>query len=148
MPFLLCGYLLYMEFNIRKKATLPYLEVNLIKNGRLDFNYIETNLSGSTVYFYMKDVETEVYKIAKGVCVYSTENNSIYYQFTKKNTNYVGRYEGTFKIINSQGEIELPLRETVFINVLDSISNVDFCCSPNVVTPVLNTPQVAYLQIH
>ena len=73
-----------MEFNIRKKATLPYLEVNLIKNGRLDFNYIETNLSGSTIYFYMKDVETEVYKIAKGVCVYSTENNSIYYQFTKK----------------------------------------------------------------
>jgi hypothetical protein len=117
-----------MEFNIRKKATLPYLEVNLIKNGRLDFNYIETNLSGSTIYFYMKDVETEVYKIAKGVCVYSTENNSIYYQFTKKNTNNVGRYEGTFKIINSQGEIELPLRETVFINVLDSISNVDFCC--------------------
>ena len=46
----------------------------------------------------------------------------------KKNTNNVGRYEGTFKIINSQGEIELPLRETVFINVLDSISNVDFCC--------------------
>ena len=32
-----------MEFNIRKKATLPYLEVDLNKSGRLDYNLKNTN---------------------------------------------------------------------------------------------------------
>jgi hypothetical protein len=117
-----------MEFNIKQKATLPYLEVNLIKDGRTDFNYIGTNLSGATIYFYMKDVDTNIYKVAKGVCVYSTELKTIYYQFTKKNTSNIGRYEGEFKIITDQGESILPLREKLFINILSSISDSDFCC--------------------
>jgi hypothetical protein len=118
-----------MEFNIKQRATLPYLEVNLNKDGRTDFNYVKTNLSGSTIYFYMKDVDTGVFKIAKGLCVYSTDNNSIYYQFNKRNTSTTGRFEGEFKISTSQGEITLPLRDKLFINVLSSISNSDFCCS-------------------
>ena len=31
-----------MEFNIRKGATLPYIEVDLIKDGRTDYNYTQT----------------------------------------------------------------------------------------------------------
>ena len=107
-----------MEFNIKQKATLPYLEVNLIKDGRTDFNYVKTNLSASTIYFYMKDIETGTYKVAKGLCNYSSEDNSIYYQFTKRNTLNIGRFEGEFKIFTSQGEITLPLRDKLFINVL------------------------------
>jgi hypothetical protein len=129
-----------MEFNIKQKATLPYLEVNLIKDGKTDFNYVKTNLSASTIYFYMKDVETDVYKIAKGLCNYSVNNNSIYYQFTKRNTSNIGRYEGEFKIYTSQGEITLPLRDKLFINVLSSISNSDFCCGPHVFIPVPPIP--------
>lgn len=117
-----------MEFNIKQKATLPYLEVNLIKDGRTDFNYVKTNLSASTIYFYMKDIETGTYKVAKGLCNYSNEDNSIYYQFTKRNTLNIGRFEGEFKIFTSQGEITLPLRDKIFINVLSSFSNSDFCC--------------------
>jgi hypothetical protein len=30
-----------------------------------------------------------------------------------------------------QGDITLPLREKMFINILESISNSDFCCGPN-----------------
>jgi len=119
-----------MEFNIRKNATLPYLEVNLIKDGRLDFNYVGTNLTGATIYFYMKNVETNVYKVAKGVCFYSYDLKTIYYQFTKKNTNNIGRFEGEFKIMTDQGEVILPLREKLFINILSSFSNSDFCCVP------------------
>jgi len=117
-----------MEFNIRKKATLPYLEVNLLKDGKTDYNYLYTDFSNTNIYFYMKDVDTNFYKVAKGVCVFSNEYNTIYYQFTKKNTSTTGRYEGFFKIINQQGEVELPLREKLYINILESISEVDFCC--------------------
>ncbi len=120
-----------MEFNIKKKSTLPYIEVSVIKDGRTDYNFIGTNLTDSTIYFYMKDVETGVYKIAKGSASFSPENNSIYYQFSKKNTGDIGRYEGEFKIETDQGIIDLPLKEKLFINVLDSFSNSDFCCGPN-----------------
>jgi hypothetical protein len=129
-----------MEFNIKKGATLPFIEVNLIKDGRSDYKYTDSNLIGDTIYFYMKDVETGFYKISNSIATFSTINNTIYYQFTKKNTNTVGRFEGGFKVYSDQGLIELPLREKIFINVLESISNVDFCCGPNkninpVVTP-------------
>jgi len=120
-----------MEFNIRKNATLPYLEVNLIKSGRLDFRYKDTDLTTTTIYLYMKNVDTEVYKIAKGVCVYDAENDSIYYQFTKRNTNDVGRFEVEFKLSNNDGDIILPLKEKLYINILESFSNSDFCCGPN-----------------
>jgi hypothetical protein len=134
-----------MEFNIRKGATLPYIEVDLIKDGRTDYNYTKTNLSGGTIYFYMKDVETGFYRISNSIANFSTINNSIYYQFTKKNTSVVGRYEGGFKIYTDQGLIELPLRNKIFINVLESISNTDFCCGPNknvgpIITPTPVTP--------
>jgi hypothetical protein len=85
----------------------------------------------------MKNVETGIYKIAKGICVYSEENNSIYYQFTKKNTSDIGRFEIEFRVSNDQGEIILPLTEKIFTNILESFSNSDFCCGPNVVTPVI-----------
>jgi hypothetical protein len=118
-----------MEFNIKKKTTLPYLEVNLLKSGSLDYNYNSTNLTDSVITMSMKNVETGLYKIAKGVCVYSQENNSIYYQFTKKNSSDIGRFEVEFMVLNNQGEIILPLTEKIFVNILESISNSDFCCS-------------------
>ncbi|MDR5650672.1 hypothetical protein, partial [Staphylococcus nepalensis] len=89
------------------------------------------------IYLYMKNVETGVYKIAKGLCTYSQENNSIYYQFTKKNSSDIGRFEVEFKVSIDQGDIILPLIEKIFVNILESFSNSDFCCGPNVVTPII-----------
>lgn len=117
-----------MEFNIKKKATLPFIEVDLIKDGRTDYNYTKTNLVGSTIYFYMKNIETENYKVIKGICNFDSINNKIYYQFTKRNTSDEGRFIGEFRIENSNGIIELPLREKLFINVLPSFVDPDFCC--------------------
>ena len=77
-----------MEFFIRKNSTLPILEVDLVKDGGLDFNYKKSNLTDSTIYFSMKDIDTQVYKVLNGVCVVNQETNSVYYQFTKKNTFY------------------------------------------------------------
>lgn len=130
-----------MEFFIRKNSTLPLLQVNLEKDGRSDFNYNQTELSGATIYFFMKDSETKIYKVAKGLCTYSSTNNIIYYQFTKKNTNTVGRYETEFDIYTDQGLIKLPLRDKLFVNVLDSFSDTNFCCGPNKnIVPIPSPP--------
>ena len=107
------------------------IEVSMFKDGKSDYNFIKTDLSTSTIYFYMKDIDKGVYKIAKSNAIFNNENNSIYFQFSKKNTDSVGRYEGEFKIQTEQGIIDLPLKEKLYINVLDSLSNPDFCCGPN-----------------
>jgi len=129
-----------MEFFIRKNATLPIIEVDIIKDGKLDYNYQKTQLSASTIYFSMKDVETGFYRITNGLCTFDTETYSVYYQFTKKNTRATGRFEGEFKITTSQGTVVLPLRDSLYVTILDSIVNSDFCCSPtgNIVTPTLS----------
>jgi hypothetical protein len=117
-----------MEFFIRKNSTLPILEIDLIKDGRLDFNYINSNLTGSTIYFSMKDVDTQVYKVLNGVCVLDTTTNSIYYKFTKKNTSNTGRFICEFSFNTNQGTINLPITENLYVTILDSFSNSDFCC--------------------
>ena len=73
-----------MEFFIRKNSTLPILEIDLIKDGRLDFNYINSNLNGSTIYFSMKDIDTQDYRVLNGVCTLDISTNAVYYTFTKK----------------------------------------------------------------
>ena len=117
-----------MEFFIRKKSTLPILEVDLVKDGGLDFNYVNTNLNGDTIYFSMKNIDTQVYKVLNGVCVLDQETNSIYYQFTKKNTVNNGRFICEFSFNGDQGLVKLPLRENLYVNILDSFSNSEFCC--------------------
>lgn len=120
-----------MEFNIRKGATLPYIEVDYIKDGRNDFGYNKTDLSASTIYFYMKNIDTGFYKVAKASASYDNENYKIIYQFNKKNTSDVARYEAEFKISTEDGVIDLPLRDKLYVNVLNSISDSNFCCGPN-----------------
>ena len=34
-----------MEFNIKKGSTLPFIEVNYLKDGNKDYNFSNTNLS-------------------------------------------------------------------------------------------------------
>lgn len=120
-----------MEFFIRKNSTLPVLEVNLVKDGRLDFNYINSNLTNSTIYFSMMDVETGVYKIINGVCELNQETNSVYYQFTKKNTLRTGRYLCEFSFGTDQGIINLPLKDKLYVSVNESFSDSNFCCGVN-----------------
>lgn len=117
-----------MEFYIRKKATLPLIEIDLIKDGKLDYNYNKTSFTGVTITLSMRDVETGIYKITNGTCVYDSTNYTITYQFTKRNTSTLGRYEVEFKVTNSQGTIIVPLREKIFVTILDSFVESEFCC--------------------
>jgi len=129
-----------MEFFIRKNSTLPVLEIDLIKDGRIDFNYIKTNLSDAIIYFSMKNVDTEQYKILNGVCVVNQETNSVYYQFTKKNTLRTGRFICEFSFNNSQGVVKLPLRDSLYVTILDSFSDSKFCCIGGQIIPPTQTP--------
>lgn len=137
-----------MEFNIKKNATLPFIEIDFIKDGRTDYNYTKTNLVNSTIHFYMKNLETDKFKVLKGICFFDLDNQKIYYQFTKKNTSEEGRYIGEFKIQNDQGIIELPLREKIFINVLPSFVDPDFCCPNKSINPVPIPPTPEPLGIY
>ena len=52
----------------------------------------------------------------------------IYYQFTNKDTNRVGRYEGQFMLRTPDGVLILPIREELYINVQPSFISETACC--------------------
>lgn len=129
-----------MEFFIRKNSTLPILEIDLIKDGRLDFNYINSNLNGSTIYFSMKDIDTQVYRVLNGVCTLDISTNAVYYTFTKKNTVNTGRFICEFSFNNDQGIANLPINDNLYVTILDSFSDSKFCCVWTIITPIIPTP--------
>jgi hypothetical protein len=129
-----------MEFFIRQNSSLPIVKVQIIKDGRVDFREFDNLTNTSTITFSMWDEETEKYYVvnkAAQTMVKEVTGDSpeveyyVYYQLSSHETRKPGRYIGEFKISNEQGEIILPLRKKLFINVRDSISVPDLCCRPN-----------------
>jgi hypothetical protein len=119
-----------MEFSINKSATLPVLKLELIQDGRNDFRNFFNRVQNANIYFTMTDIITGVKRIAKkqtGVQLvepYSDcvgEEYYIIYQFTERDTAVPGRYVGQFTIefLDGSGTLLVPIRETLFINVLD-----------------------------
>jgi hypothetical protein len=52
----------------------------------------------------------------------------VYFQFTSTMTNTPGRYVGQFLIKNDEGNLILPLREELYINVQPSFISESPCC--------------------
>lgn len=102
--------------------------MELIQDGRNDFNKFHDKIQNANIYFTMSDVITGVKKIAKrtaGIelkeptnCV--GEEFYLVYQFTEKDTAVGGRYVGTFDIefLDNSGTLIVPIRENLYINVL------------------------------
>ena len=118
-----------MEFFIKKKATLPLLKLQVVKDGRNDYDNFMKTIELSAIFFSMVDIETGVPKISSRPAgfvekTFIDPNTSpeyyIYYQFTPKDTNKVGRYEGQFMLRNDDGVLILPIREKLFINIQES----------------------------
>ncbi len=119
-----------MEFFINKNATLPKLKLELIKDGRNDFNKFHDKIQNANITFSMSDVVTGVKRIA---CASATieevvpDNNCVceefylVYQFTSKQTSAAGRFVGQFEItfLDGSGTLIVPIREELFINVLE-----------------------------
>jgi hypothetical protein len=118
-----------MDFFIKKNATLPVLKLQVVKDGRSDYNQFMKTIELSSIFFSMVDVETGIPKINSKSAGFvektfldpnAEPEYYIYYQFTNKDTNKVGRYEGQFMLKNDDGVLIIPIRESIFINIQDS----------------------------
>jgi hypothetical protein len=118
-----------MEFFINKGATLNVLKLELIQDGRNDFNKFYELVQNANIYFTMTDVITGVKRIAKKTtnvelvtpasCV--GEEYYLTYQFTTRDTMVAGRYIAQFDIefLDGSGTLIVPIRESLYVNVLD-----------------------------
>lgn len=129
-----------MVFNIRQNATLPILKMEVIKDGRNDFDKLESLIQYSTVTFSMKDSNTGIYKVVnrpgeiflKDPCTEDGKKEYyIGYQFQSSDTNTSGIYIGQFKLNvfdedNSlYGELSVPIREELYIHITDGFVRSD-----------------------
>lgn len=123
------------QFNINKDATLPYLEIEPIVNGRNSFMKLYEAIQGATITFSMKNIDTGIWKIAneKAFVVGNTEQGceerfKIQYRWRKRDTKECGRYIAQFKIkfsddiisgdtIFPSGELIVPIAEDIIVNV-------------------------------
>ena len=125
-----------MEFYIKKNATLPVLKMQVVKDGRSGYLQLMQDLEVSTIFFTMIEVETGIPKIvsapAEIVNLILPEGTDpeyyIYFKFTARDTNSPGRYQGQFLIKNDEGNLILPIREELYINVQDSFISETACC--------------------
>lgn len=118
-----------MEFFINKGASLPVLKLELINDGRNDFSRFFELIQNANIFFTMTDVVTGVVKIGRraATTIVVTPENCVgeeYYlgfYFTTRDTNTAGRYIGKFEIqfLDGTGTLIVPIRESLYINVLD-----------------------------
>jgi len=126
-----------MEFFIKQNATLPTLKLQVVKDGRNDFRSFMETLQNAIITFSMVNTDNGILKIASKPA-YITEkffDNPdapqefyIYYNFTANDTKTPGRYMGEFSITTTDGELIVPIRESLFINITPSFIKTQYCC--------------------
>ena len=118
-----------MDFFIKKNATLPLLKLQVVNNGRSDFDNFMKTIELSAIFFSMVDVETGIPKISSRPAGFvektfidpnSEPEYYIYYQLTSTDTNRVGKYEGQFLLRNDEGVLILPIREKLNVYIQES----------------------------
>jgi hypothetical protein len=122
-----------MEFFINKNADLPLLKMQVVKDGRVDFDEMTNLIENSIIYFSMKNNLTGSYKILNSIggFVEKTfiEPNAkveyyIYYKFSPNDTSESGRYEGEFSLMSDDGTLILPIKEKLYINIVENFIRV------------------------
>ena len=119
-----------MDFIINKGATLNKLKLELINDGRNDFHKFHEAVQNANITFTMTDIITGVKKIAKkptGIELVEPKSDCVgdeyflVYNFTTKDTSVAGRYIAQFEIdfLDGSGLLIVPIRETLYVNVLD-----------------------------
>ena len=126
-----------MEFFIKQNATLPVLKMQIVKDGRSDYVVFMDQLEVSTIYFSMINTANGIPKVVsapaniveKTFAEHGTPTEYyVYFQFTSTMTNTPGRYVGQFLIKNDEGNLILPIREELYINVQPSFISESPCC--------------------
>ena len=151
-----------MEFFIKQNSTLPLLKLQVVKDGRSDYNNFMKTIELSAIFFSMVDIETGIPKISSRPAGFVEKKFDdpnaepeyyIYYQFSNKETNRVGRFEGQFLMRNDDGVIILPIRESLYINIQESFIAHDLpyescyvsefpCCISGPVHPTTTTTTI------
>jgi len=119
-----------MDFFIKQSATLPILKMELINDGRNDYDSFHNKIQNSTIKFCMIDTNTGVKRIGgkDALCILKDpsqdcvgEEYYIGYQFSEKETKKVGTYRGEFTITfnDGSGKLIVPIREDLIIHILD-----------------------------
>ena len=118
-----------MEFFIVQNSTLPVLKMELDFNGKSSMEEFNSIIENSSIFFSMKNAVDGNYKILNKKAGFTNkvfiEPNSkveyyIYYKFNLRDTNKVGRYEGEFVFINDDGTLILPIKEKLYINIVEN----------------------------
>ena len=126
-----------MDFYIKKNATLPLLKMQVVKDGRSQYQQFMESLGTSTITFTMINSATGIPKIVAkpayiveltGLDVNAAPEYYIYYRFTERDTNQVGAYTGQFLINNGDGDLILPIREELNIYIQESFVVKSPCC--------------------
>jgi len=134
--------------------------MQVVKDGRSDYNKFMQLLEESSIFFSMVDIETGIPKIQNKPAglvnkTFMDPNAEpeyyIFYQFSNFETKKPGRYEGQFIIVNYEGTLILPIRDRLFINIQESFVCDDLtydnncyvveypCCNTKPVGPVTTT---------
>lgn len=127
------------EFYINKNSLLPHLRMELINDGRHDFNKFYEAIQNSEVTFSMTDVNNGIMKIANAkALVVPRENDGcieefvIVYEWKVRDTKQSGIYRGQFKInfksdlVNGEhtypvGELIMPIQNELIIYIMDGV---------------------------
>lgn len=133
-----------MDFYIAKNATLPLLKMQVVRDGRSEYQSFMDSLADASIFFTMINAETGIPKIVSkpayiveltGLDVNSPPEYYVYYRFTSRDTNTPGRYLGQFLIKYNQallggpqGDLIVPLREALYVNILESFISESPCC--------------------
>lgn len=103
--------------------------MQVVKDGRTSLDDFSSIIESSIIYFSMTNISNgEIVILNKrGGFVEKTkiEENAkteyyVYYKFNKQETKNSGKYVGEFKLINNEGVYILPIRENLYINILES----------------------------
>lgn len=123
------------HFYINKDSELPILRMELIYDGRHDFNKFYDAIQDSTITFSMTNIDTNVMKVANEKAYIKRreidgciEQYVICYDWRKRDTKERGTFEGVFTIhfngnlkgesvTYPKGDMILPIREKLLITV-------------------------------
>jgi hypothetical protein len=138
-----------MEWIIKKNATLPIFQIEIAKDGRSDFRRNQ-DLLNSVFYISLYDEITKKFKVSSKPCYITYSSSTINseetfyylnYNLTNRETNSIGRYLVQISVQDITGTIVLPLKEKIYISILESFS-LDYqsyynnyiidrpCCNP------------------
>ena len=122
------------EHYICQNSTLPTLQMEIIYDGRSDYNKFYDAVQNSEITFTMTNLDTNVIRVANAPCYIKkrevegcTDKYLICYDFKPRDTREKGRYKGEFTITFNpikgesitypSGDLIMPIREPLMIIV-------------------------------